>query len=81
MQGGLNMEALTWLARNSSVPVIAAGGVTALADIREIYPLSLHYNLEGVITGRAIYEGTLKLREGLAWISAQRRMGNPGVAG
>ncbi|MDR1125004.1 MAG: 1-(5-phosphoribosyl)-5-[(5-phosphoribosylamino)methylideneamino]imidazole-4-carboxamide isomerase [Deltaproteobacteria bacterium] len=81
MQSGVNLEAVTWLARNAGVPVIAAGGVTALADVRALYPLSLHWRLEGLITGRAIYEGTLKLREALAWVEAQKKMGSPSVYG
>ncbi|MDR2891817.1 MAG: 1-(5-phosphoribosyl)-5-[(5-phosphoribosylamino)methylideneamino]imidazole-4-carboxamide isomerase [Deltaproteobacteria bacterium] len=81
MQSGINIEAMTWLSQNSLVPVIAAGGVTALEDVRALYPLSLHGRLEGAITGRAIYEGTLKLREALAWIEAQRKMGHPSVYG
>jgi phosphoribosylformimino-5-aminoimidazole carboxamide ribotide isomerase len=76
MQSGLNTEPLAWLAENSGVPVIAAGGVTALEDIRALYPLSLRSRLEGVVTGRALYEGTLKLREAIAWVEAQRRMGS-----
>ncbi len=81
MQSGINMEAMQKLSNLSSVPVIAAGGVTALADVRELYPLSLDGKLEGAITGRAIYEGTLKLHEALAWIEHQQKMGNPSVYG
>lgn len=77
MQSGINMEAMEKLAHESPVPVIAAGGVTALADVRELYPLAVKAKLEGAITGRAIYEGTLKLREALAWVAAQQKLGNP----
>jgi phosphoribosylformimino-5-aminoimidazole carboxamide ribotide isomerase len=80
MQSGLNIDPTAWLADNSDVPVIAAGGVTALEDIRALYPLSLRSRLEGVVTGRALYEGTLKLREAIAWVEAQRKMGS-GPAG
>ena len=71
MQTGVNLPALTHLARTSSVPVIAAGGVATLADVQALYPLSVHANLEGAISGRAIYEGTLDLREAMNWIAAQ----------
>lgn len=77
MQSGINIDAMTWLSQNSTVPVIAAGGVTALEDVRTLYPLSVHGKLEGAITGRAIYEGTLKLREALNWIEQQQKMGHP----
>lgn len=77
MQSGINMEAMSKLAAESPVPVIAAGGVTALADVRALYQLSVHGKLEGAITGRAIYEGTLKLHEALSWVAAQKKLGNP----
>lgn len=77
MQSGINMEAMTKLSNESPVPVIAAGGVTALSDVRALYPLSVNGKLEGAITGRAIYEGTLKLQEALAWVAAQKKLGNP----
>ncbi|MCL1916549.1 MAG: 1-(5-phosphoribosyl)-5-[(5-phosphoribosylamino)methylideneamino]imidazole-4-carboxamide isomerase [Desulfovibrionaceae bacterium] len=79
MQSGLNLKWIEKICAASPLPIIAAGGVTALADIRDLYGLHLKGGLEGAITGRAIYEGTLKLHEALAWIEAQRRMGNPGA--
>lgn len=79
MQTGVNVDAMEKLCAISSIPVIAAGGVTALDDIRQLYPLSLKGQLEGIISGRALYEGTLKLRESIAWIDAQQSMGNPSV--
>ena len=71
MQTGVNLPVLADLAKKSPVPVIAAGGVATLDDIRKLHPLSLESNLEGAITGRAIYEGTLDLREALAWLRTQ----------
>ena len=55
------------------IPVIAAGGVATLDDVKALYPLSVSANLEGAISGRAIYEGTLDLREAMSWIAAQER--------
>jgi phosphoribosylformimino-5-aminoimidazole carboxamide ribotide isomerase len=44
--------------------VIASGGVTTMEDIRKLHEISqTDPNLVGVITGRAIYEGTLDLAE------------------
>lgn len=44
------------------LPVIASGGVTTIGDIERLYALSkTQPNLIGVITGRAIYEGTLDI--------------------
>ncbi len=62
MQSGVNMPMLTRLAKTSPLPVVAAGGVSTLEDIRALYPLSIDGSLQGAITGRAIYEGTLDLR-------------------
>ena len=71
MQTGVNLPALTHLAEASSVPVIAAGGVATLADVQALYPLSRTARLQGAISGRALYEGTLDLKEANAWIDAQ----------
>ncbi len=74
MQSGVNLPALEHLARTSPVPVIAAGGVATLDDVKALYPLSRPQGhgagLEGVISGRALYEGTLDLAEALAWLAA-----------
>lgn len=71
MQSGVNLPALTHLAEVSSVPVIAAGGVATLADVQALYPLSRTARLEGAISGRALYEGTLDLKQANDWIDAQ----------
>ena len=71
MQTGVAFDALSKLARTSPIPLIAAGGVTTLADVQKLYPLSRQAKLEGAISGRALYEGTLDLAEAMHWISAQ----------
>ncbi|WP_298066070.1 1-(5-phosphoribosyl)-5-[(5-phosphoribosylamino)methylideneamino]imidazole-4-carboxamide isomerase [uncultured Mailhella sp.] len=71
MQSGVNLPMLQHLAEVSPVPVVAAGGVATLDDIKALYPLSVHARLQGAISGRAIYEGTLNLPEAIAWIRAQ----------
>ncbi len=73
MQTGVNIAALAALAKKSRVPVIAAGGVATLDDIKALYPLSQTANLEGAISGRALYEGTLDLKEAMAWIAAREQ--------
>ena len=73
MRSGVNLPALTRLTEASSIPVIAAGGVATLDDIKALYPLWQKGGFEGVITGRAVYEGTLDLREALAWIAEQQK--------
>jgi phosphoribosylformimino-5-aminoimidazole carboxamide ribotide isomerase len=46
--------------------VIASGGVASIEDIRRFREIEAdHPNLVGVITGKAIYDGTLDLAEAL----------------
>ena len=61
MQTGVNVEATKRLQDKVKVPVIASGGVN---DINDILKLKEN-NIYGVITGRAIYENTLDLKEAL----------------
>lgn len=63
MLKGVNLEATIALAAVSPVPVIASGGVAGMADITALVGQP---NIEGVITGRALYDGRLDLREALA---------------
>jgi len=42
--------------------------VNALADIEALYPLSVNAGLEGAISGRALYEGSLNLPEALDFL-------------
>ncbi|OYW43932.1 MAG: 1-(5-phosphoribosyl)-5-[(5-phosphoribosylamino)methylideneamino]imidazole-4-carboxamide isomerase [Sphingomonadales bacterium 12-68-11] len=62
---GCNIDATVDLARRTALPVIASGGVKGLDDIRL---LALHANdgIEGVITGRALYDGRLDLAAAIA---------------
>jgi phosphoribosylformimino-5-aminoimidazole carboxamide ribotide isomerase len=66
MQSGVNIPALTTLCEATSLPVVAAGGVTNLQDLKNLAPLCAK-GLEGAITGRAIYAGTLNFIDGLAF--------------
>jgi phosphoribosylformimino-5-aminoimidazole carboxamide ribotide isomerase len=59
---GVNVEETLRLARSVSIPVIASGGVATLEDIRRLLPLAAH-GVEGVIVGRALYNGSFKLKE------------------
>ena len=66
---GANIEATVDLARAVAIPVIASGGVKGLADI---HLLALHAKdgVEGVITGRALYDGRLDLAAALSVAAA-----------
>ncbi|MFT4021033.1 MAG: 1-(5-phosphoribosyl)-5-[(5-phosphoribosylamino)methylideneamino]imidazole-4-carboxamide isomerase [Acinetobacter sp.] len=60
MMQGVNVEQTVHLAQHCGLPIIASGGVTNLDDVRH---LKGQHGILGAITGRAIYEGTLSLRE------------------
>lgn len=66
---GCNVQATVDLARATDIPVIASGGVAGIADIRM---LAIHAvdGIEGVITGRALYDGRLDLATAIAVASA-----------
>ena len=66
MQSGVNIAALNALCEATPLPVVAAGGVTNLDDLKHLAPLAAK-GLQGAITGRAIYTGTLDFTEGLAF--------------
>ena len=55
---GPNVEATLALARTVSIPVIASGGVSSLADLKALKDAG-DTILEGVISGRALYEGKI----------------------
>lgn len=59
---GCNVEATVALARAVSIPVIASGGVAGIEDIHALVP-HVADGVEGVITGRALYDGRLDLGE------------------
>ena len=64
MMKGCNIEATVELARQSSIPIIASGGIAKLADIVDLKAATkteVGANIIGAITGRAIYEGKLDL--------------------
>jgi phosphoribosylformimino-5-aminoimidazole carboxamide ribotide isomerase len=61
---GVNLPATRALAEAVNVPVIASGGVSSLDDIRALLPLE-SLGVVGVITGRALYDGSLDLKEAI----------------
>ncbi|TWI67232.1 1-(5-phosphoribosyl)-5-[(5-phosphoribosylamino)methylideneamino] imidazole-4-carboxamide isomerase [Desulfobotulus alkaliphilus] len=60
--GGVNLEETKALAEAVSIPVIASGGVSTLKDLEALLPLEAS-GVEAVISGRALYEGTLTIAE------------------
>lgn len=66
MMQGVNVEATVAMAKASSIPVIASGGITNMDDIRALKAAS-GVGILGAITGRAIYEDTLDVKEAQAF--------------
>ncbi len=56
---GLNIEATSELARATDIPVIASGGVASMKDLERVKAANLH----GTIAGRALYDGSLDLKQ------------------
>ena len=71
-QQGINLESTRLLARALHIPVIASGGVSTIEDIVSLLPLEAE-GVRGVIVGRALYAGTLDLREAISL--AERNQG------
>ena len=62
MLSGPNLDAMTEMVNELKIPVIASGGVSSIDDIKNLMKIK---NLWGVITGKALYEGTLNLKEAM----------------
>jgi len=61
-KAGPNFEETVKIANISSCPVIISGGVSSIKDIKKAKELN-NKNIEGIIVGKAIYDGDLKLDE------------------
>lgn len=60
MMRGTNVDAIDVVCRRVSCNVIASGGIRAATDVQALRELG-HHNLQGVIVGKALYEGGLTL--------------------
>jgi phosphoribosylformimino-5-aminoimidazole carboxamide ribotide isomerase len=69
---GVNIDATVALANAVSIPIIASGGVADMTDIHALLAArqTCTGKLEGVISGRAIYDGRLDLADALAVCAA-----------
>jgi phosphoribosylformimino-5-aminoimidazole carboxamide ribotide isomerase len=61
---GVNLEETLKIAIAVKIPVIASGGIATLEDIKKLLPLEKD-GVEGVIVGKALYSGTVTLKEAL----------------
>ena len=62
MKQSPNFEETAKIADHSSCPVIISGGVSSIDDIKKAKELN-NKNIEGIIVGKAIYDGDIKLEE------------------
>ncbi len=67
MMQGVNVESTVKMAQAINIPVIASGGITSMDDLKELSKVA-DEGIMGAITGRAIYEGTIDLKEAQAWL-------------
>jgi len=70
MMQGVNLEATKHLAESVNIPIIASGGVTNMDDLIALQKIE-YSGISGVITGRAIYEGTLDFAQGQAYLDSK----------
>ena len=62
MLAGVNIDATVKLSESLKIPVVASGGVSNLDDIKALCEVA-NIGIRGVITGTAIYKGTLNFKE------------------
>tara|TARA_B100000902_G_C26662541_1_gene599106 strand:- start:80 stop:583 length:504 start_codon:yes stop_codon:yes gene_type:complete len=62
MKQSPNLEETVRVADKSNCPVIISGGVSSIEDIKKAKELK-NNNIEGIIVGKAIYDGDIKLEE------------------
>jgi phosphoribosylformimino-5-aminoimidazole carboxamide ribotide isomerase len=70
MLGGVNLEATLALARAVRLPVIASGGVASLNDLASLAAVASE-GIEGVIIGRALYDGRIDPTAALALVAGR----------
>ena len=69
MQTGPNIAETGRLAEAISIPVVASGGVATIDDIKNLLPLE-RVGVSGVITGKALYSGTLDFKQALSLVQS-----------
>lgn len=71
MLTGVNRDSIAALAQAVKVPIIASGGVRDMSDIEALCAIEGE-GVQGVVIGRALYEGTLDLASALKRVQALR---------
>ena len=70
MLSGLNLEQTVALSRRLTTPVIASGGVGSMAHLAALKEAARETRIEGVVVGRALYDGRVDPGEALALFAA-----------
>lgn len=70
MLSGLNLAQTVALGEDVSIPVIASGGVGGLGDLDALKRAAAGTRIEGVIVGRALYDGRINPADALALLAA-----------
>ena len=71
MRSGPNIDGIREFAKGINVGVIAAGGISSMKDIEDLLTLQKD-GVSGIITGRALYDGSIKLEEAIDIIDKGR---------
>jgi phosphoribosylformimino-5-aminoimidazole carboxamide ribotide isomerase len=71
MRSGPNIDGIRKFAKAINVGIIAAGGVSSIKDIEDLLTLQKD-GVSGIITGRALYDGSIKLEEAIDIIDKGR---------
>ncbi len=72
MMVGPNISATKELAQQTGMKVIASGGISSLEDVQKVAALE-PYGVDGMIIGKALYEGAIDLKEALVLISTENQ--------
>ncbi len=68
---GLNLDKIENLLKKSPKPIILSGGVSTLEDVRSVHKLQ-NSRLDGMIIGKALYEGKIELKEAFKILREER---------
>ena len=64
MMQGISLDSVKRILEQTNINMVVSGGVTSIEDINHLVELK-NSKIEGVITGKAIYEGKLNLEEAI----------------
>ncbi len=68
---GPNVKVMKEMALTSKVPIIASGGIGSITDLLSLLPLEIH-GVNGVIVGRALYDGKIVFKDALRALSSEQ---------